>query len=160
MSQPAYEPYDDALDEDLDLDDVTLAEGVVDHSALRAVRTKRADSALPVYGSVDEFVREWLRYVYRRPVGHRLRWAADWWNYDEAVNRLTVMWRSWEALRQDPGVGMSHWYRDHADYHMAILLSPDGPFAGSNGDQHTNNRGDPLPYTAPPDGMFPDERQL
>ena len=110
--------------------------------------------------SVDEFVREWLRFVYRRPVGHRLRWAADWWNYDEAVNRLTAMWRSWETLRQDPGVGTSPWYRDHADYHMSILLSPDGPFAGADGEQHTNNRGEPLPYTAPPEGMFPDEREL
>ncbi|UUE22524.1 DUF4913 domain-containing protein [Microbacterium sp. J1-1] len=35
-----------------------------------------------VYGSVDEFVREYLRHMYTRPVGGgnaRYRWAAEWW---------------------------------------------------------------------------------
>ena len=34
-----------------------------------------------VYGSVDEFVREYLRHMYTRPVGPgnaHYRWAADW----------------------------------------------------------------------------------
>jgi len=31
-------------------------------------------------------------------------------------------------------------------------LSPNGPFAASD-DQ--NKRGDPLPYAAPPEGLFP-----
>ena len=38
---------------------------------------------------------------------------------------------------------------------MAILLSPDGPFAQST---DTCDPGDPLPYTAPPAGWFPDMR--
>lgn len=33
------------------------------------------------------------------------------------------------ALRQDPTTGISVWFRDHADHHMAVLLDPDsGPF--------------------------------
>ena len=52
------------------------------------------------YGSVDEFVREYLRHVYRRAINGRSRvWAARWWEYDEAVIRLEALWRAWEHLR-------------------------------------------------------------
>ncbi len=109
------------------------------------------------YGSVDEFVREYLRMVYRRRIDGRNRcWAGEWWRYDEAVIRLEALWRAWESLRLDAATGMSSWWRDHADYHMAILMSPDGPFAdATEGTENTCKRGDPLPYVAPPDGMFP-----
>jgi hypothetical protein len=51
--------------------------------------------------------------------------------------------------------GASVWWRDHADHHMRMLLDPQGPFSNSK-DQ--NRPGDPLPYTAPPEGLFPDVR--
>lgn len=55
------------------------------------------------YGSVDEFLREYLRNVYRRKIDGKTRvWAARWWEYDEAVIRIEALWRSWEHLRQDP----------------------------------------------------------
>ncbi|MEU2201687.1 DUF4913 domain-containing protein [Isoptericola sp. NPDC019482] len=114
------------------------------------------------YGSVDEFVREHLRYVYRRKIGGRggagARWDAEWWKHEEAVIRLEALWRSWEHLRQDAATGMSVWWRDHADHHMGILMSPDGPFAAAEGDANSNKLGDPLPYIPPPEGMFPDVR--
>lgn len=108
------------------------------------------------YGSVDEFVREYLRHVYRRRIDGRHRcWAAEWWKYDEAVIRLEALWRSWEHLRQDPATGMSVWWRDHADHHMTALMDPDGPFAlAAEGEKNTCKRGDPLPYVAPPEGLF------
>ncbi|WP_454730409.1 DUF4913 domain-containing protein [Cellulosimicrobium protaetiae] len=114
------------------------------------------------YGSVDEFVREYLRNVYRRHIAgrgeHRV-WAAEWWKYDEAVIRLEALWRAWEHLRQDPATGMSVWWRDHVDHHMAVLLDPqNGPFGPVDGEHDRNTPGDPLPYTAPPEGMFPDVR--
>jgi len=111
-----------------------------------------------MYGSVDEFVREYLRHMYTRPVGGgnaRYRWAADWWRHPEAVARLEGLWRSWEHLRQDPAIGASTWWRDHADHHMTILLSPDGPFARS---KDACDPGEPLPYIEPPAGWFPDMR--
>lgn len=113
------------------------------------------------YGSVDEFVREYLCHVYKRRIDGRHRlWAGRWWQYEEAVNRLTALWRAWESLRLDPDTGMSTWWRDHADYHMAILMSPDGPFIlDIDGPENTCRPGDPLPYVAPPAGMFPDIRQ-
>ena len=111
-----------------------------------------------VYGSVDEFVREYLITTYRRVIagtGQGAVWAANWWDYDEAVIRLTALWRSWEQLRLDPATGMSVWWKDHADHHMAVLLDSRGPFANSDS---KNRTGEPLPYTPPPPGMFPDER--
>lgn len=113
------------------------------------------------YGSVDEFVREYLCVVYRRPInGNQLVWAADWWRYTEAVVRLEALWRSWEHLRLDPATGMSVWLRDHADHHMAVLMDPRGPFAGAPVTDEKNrvSKGKPLPYEPPPEGMFPDVR--
>ena len=111
------------------------------------------------FGSVDEFVRERLRFTYSRRVGPQgpNRWGAEWWRYPEAISRLDALWRAWEALRLEPTFGMSVWWRDHADHHMRMLMSPEGPFADS---RDTNAQGEPLPYTAPPAGMFVDVRLL
>ncbi|WP_422117706.1 DUF4913 domain-containing protein [Brachybacterium sp. UNK5269] len=115
-----------------------------------------------VYGSVDEFVREYLRHVYRRQTSDHRVWAARWWEYDEAVIRLEALWRAWEHLRLDPSTGMSVWWRDHADHHMAVLMDPEGPFASAEryGDENEALKGAPLPYEAPPEGLFPDAREL
>lgn len=104
------------------------------------------------YANVDEFFRHFLRPVYRRPINARTTfWAADWWRHPEAVLRLDAMWRSWEQARLDPATGMATWLRDTADYHMAILMSPQGPFGTS---QDACDPGDALPYTQPPPELF------
>ncbi|HOB80937.1 MAG TPA: DUF4913 domain-containing protein, partial [Ornithinibacter sp.] len=110
------------------------------------------------YGSVDEFVREFIVPVFRRQVGDRAqrRWSAEWWRNTEAIVRLEALWRSWEHLRLDPATGMSVWLRDHADHHLGVLWDPDGPFAKST---DTARPGEPLPYTPPPAGLFTDVRQ-
>jgi len=109
------------------------------------------------YGSVDEFVREHLVNIYRRKVGpqSQRRWAAEWWQSAEAISRLESLWRSWEHLRLEGTTGMSVWWLQHADPQMRALMDPDGPFALS---EDENKRGGPLPYTAPPVGMFLDVR--
>jgi hypothetical protein len=160
-----------ALEDALDQTVLDELEAQAATAAARAVRDElQALDAEPepveptlYFGSVDEFVGEYLVNAYRRRVdGQRTMWAADWWKYDEAVIRLEALWRSWEELRQDPATGMSVWWRDHADHHMSVLLSADGPFApaGEGGPErsNTNEKGQPLPYTAPPAGMFPDVR--
>jgi hypothetical protein len=120
------------------------------------------EQAAPIlrFGSVDEFVRDYLRNIYRRRIDGRHRcWAGRWWEYAEAVLRLEALWRSWEYLREDPAGGMSVWLRDHADYHMRVLMDPDGPFAtATEGPENMSRKGEPLPYVAPPEGMFPDMR--
>ncbi|MDF9878465.1 DUF4913 domain-containing protein [Cellulosimicrobium cellulans] len=135
-----------------------------DHARPIAVEQADHEDGAPTlyYGSVDEFVREYLRHAYRRHIAgrgeHRV-WAAEWWKYDEAVIRLEALWRAWEHLRQDPATGMSVWWRDHADHHMAVLLDPqNGPFGPLDGEQDRNVPGAPLPYAVPPEGMFPDVR--
>ncbi|MGO1834331.1 MAG: DUF4913 domain-containing protein, partial [Actinomycetaceae bacterium] len=113
------------------------------------------------YGSVDEFVREYLRNVYSRRIDGRHRvWAGRWWEHPEAVIRLDALWRSWEHLRHDAATGMSVWWRDHADHHIAVPMDSDGPFAeATDGEENLSKRGAPLPYVAPPAGMLPDERE-
>jgi hypothetical protein len=54
-----------------------------------------------------------------------------------------------------PTIGMSVWLRDHADYQMGVRLAKDGPFKKS---QDESRDGEPLPYTPPPVGLFPNER--
>ncbi|WP_420162356.1 DUF4913 domain-containing protein [Nocardiopsis sp. CNT-189] len=115
------------------------------------------DQAELYFGSVDEFVREYITPLYRRKVSARgqRRWSAEWWTNPEAIARLESLWRAWENLRLDGGTGMSTWWRDHADHHMSALFDPDGPFAASTDE---NKLGEPLPYTPPPPGLFPDAR--
>ena len=121
----------------------------------------QVSEALPelYFGSTDEFVREFVCPVFRRSVGEtgraEYRWSARWWESAEAVIRLEAMWRSWEHHRLDPAIGISTWLRDHADYHLSVLMSPTGPFGAS---RDTASVMDPLPYAAPPPGLFPDVR--
>ena len=111
------------------------------------------------YGSVDEFVREYVCKMFRRNVGETgradYRWSARWWESAEAITRLEALWRSWEHLRLDPATGMSVWLRDHADHHLGVLMSPSGPWSTS---RDTAGPGQPLPYEPPPPGLFTDVR--
>lgn len=152
----------DDLTEDLHIRAGTAAADAVAEQLASIDDDPGADGVAPelYFGSVDEFVREYLISAYRRRIdGQHRVWAARWWEYDEAVIRLEALWRAWETLRQDASTGMSVWWRDHADHHMAVLMSPDGPFAGlKESDENRNKKGEPLPYEAPPEGLFPDVR--
>lgn len=109
------------------------------------------------FASLEAFVEQFIVPVFRRKVEERAahRWAPDWWRYPEAVVRLEALWRAWEHLRLDPALGMSVWLRDHADHHLGVLFSPDGPFSQAKGQAKWN---EPLPYEPPPPGLFGTER--
>ena len=113
------------------------------------------------YGSVDEFVREFVCPIFRRNVGEEgradYRWSARWWESAEAITRLEAMWRAWEHLRMDASTGTSVWLRDHADHHLGVLMSPTGPWALS---KDTAGPDEPLPYEPPPPDLFPDVRDV
>lgn len=81
----------------------------------------------PYYPSAADFFERWLAptWEYRASA----IWCPKWWVHPEAVNRITALWLVWEHLRTDPATGMSVFWRDHADYHLGILSSPDGPLA-------------------------------
>ncbi len=118
--------------------------------------TPNGDPAPKLYfRSVEVFVGEYLLDLYRRPVASTAStWCAEWWRHAEAIVRLEALWRSWEQLRLDPATGMSVWLRDHADPHMAVLLSSDGPFKGCTEKKHSDRPLRPLPSTAAPAGQF------
>lgn len=108
------------------------------------------------FQNLDQFVHH-LAILYARDVGAagaELRWEPKWWESPEAVSRLEALWRAWEALRLDGALGMSVWWRDHADHHMSILLSASGPFKRGQGEARA---GAPLPLEPVPEGFFAEE---
>ena len=142
--------------------------GRLDTSQLEGLATQAAERALGeladppeglYYQTVQQWVEEWLLPVYRRSVqGHERTWCPQWWRHPEAVARLESLWRAWEQLRQDPGTGLSVWFRDHADHHMTILLDADGPFKGCGEGKHSERPLPQLPNDPAPEGMFqPDQ---
>jgi hypothetical protein len=90
-----------------------------------------------VYDSVDEWVHDYYLPTFVRPIGGEIRWCAEWQRHQEAVVRFEAMWRSWEALRLDGGIGMSTWLINHLDPNAAMLLSRTGPFAQCTPDRHS-----------------------
>ena len=156
------DPFDDdfvAAPAAVEEADDGAAEGAAD---AESNERERAEEEVPelVFASVDEWLRRHWRFTYRRRVSAKGdgtgRWRARYWEHDEALQRLEALWRGWEASRQDPGLGTSAWWVNHADPHMSVLLSLSGPFAGSTDENQT---GDPLPYRRPPAGLFEGDRQ-
>lgn len=113
-----------------------------------------SEAAPPLrYPNVEAWVGGWLAAAAARQLGGPFVWCAEWWRHVEAVSRLEAMWRTWEALRHDAVFGMSVWWRDHADPHLAVLLSRDGgPFAGCGVSRHTELPD--LASSAPPAGWW------
>jgi len=130
------------------LDDV-LAElaGERDEPAPAAAAAPVAAAAeiAPVYGDADQWVRDvfvLLLGEYKRQSaagrGDGLRWCPRWWAHPLALDRLESLWRAWEALRLDPGTGLSVWYRDHFAPALADLTGSDGPFRGCDSQRHVD----------------------
>ncbi|PSK84184.1 uncharacterized protein DUF4913 [Murinocardiopsis flavida] len=109
----------------------------------------------PVFKNVQEFVVYRFIPMYCRPTGGEYRWCAEWWRHSEAVSRFHALWHSWEVLRWEPGTGMSVWYRDHLDPHLAALLSKTGPFRACTPHGHVDP--EQLPSVPAPLGWFEDE---
>jgi Domain of unknown function (DUF4913) len=112
------------------------------------------------YGSLGEFAT-WLLDVYRRSTrGHARVFCPEWWKHPEAVARMDALWRAFEQLRQDPGTGMSVFWRDHTDHHMSVLLDADGPFKGCE-ESHSDHPLGPIHQEQPPAVLFErDDRGL
>lgn len=94
-----------------------------------------------VFRDVDQFVSGYLALVLERRVASGptpgITWCPRWWAHPEALSRLYALWRAWEALRiTDPHTGMSIWWRDHLDPHLAALTGNAGPFSRCGADRH------------------------
>ncbi|SCL25889.1 DUF4913 domain-containing protein [Micromonospora inyonensis] len=105
----------------------------------------------PVFRNIDQFVSGYLALVLERRVASGptpgINWCPRWWAHPEALSRLYALWRAWEALRvNDPHTGMSVWWRDHLDPHLAVLTGDAGPFTRCGSDRHR----DPEPLHVEP----------
>jgi hypothetical protein len=94
----------------------------------------------PVYDNVQDWVSDHFIPIYRRPIGGEYRWCPQWWRHAEAIERLTALWQSWEAMRLQPGTGTANWLRDHLDHQLPVLLGRSGPFAQCGEDEHITPR--------------------
>ncbi|MFI6167060.1 DUF4913 domain-containing protein [Nocardia sp. NPDC051052] len=111
-----------------------------------------------IYASVVEFVENYLSLVYRRQVTDLSDtvWCPEWFQHAEAVARLDAMWRAWEYFRLNGATGLSVWFLDHADPHMAKLFDPKGPFKYCSVRNGHKDMLSPLPLKSPQHGMFGD----
>lgn len=110
------------------------------------------------YANVVDFVENYLSVIYRRQVTDLSDtvWCPEWWQHAEAIARLDALWRAWEHYRQDGATGLSVWFLDHADPHMAKLFDPKGPFKYCSVRNGHKDMLSPLPTKAPQNGMFSD----
>lgn len=109
------------------------------------------------FANVAEFVEVYLSRIYARDVSAPgTRWCRQWWKHGEAIARLEALWRSWEVARLDPGDGASNWWLGHADPHMRVLLSEDGPFRYCKDGTHSTARSSSmtLPTDPAPTSLF------
>lgn len=115
-------------------------------SAVESEEKEATDDFQLVYqNSIDWFEQYWC-YVYRRETSTRAPlWCEAWWKHPEALTRIELMWRSWEAARQsDPMTGVAAWMVNIADPMMAQLFSPDGTFKGCIDARHVDRENEEL----------------
>ncbi|MGC1207873.1 MAG: DUF4913 domain-containing protein [Ornithinimicrobium sp.] len=108
------------------------------------------------FASLPEFVSEFLVQVWRKELLAGC-WCDQWWEHPEAVLRLEATWDAFEALRLEPGTGVSVWTRDHLDYHMRVLTSREtSPFYRCDIEKGRHVTPEPWPTKQPPAGLFRD----
>lgn len=128
-----------------------LETAVLDLEANGAPRASQGPQTAPEpdYPDLETWVAEWFAPIFGRRLG-ATHWCTVWWQHDEAVFRLEALWRSWETLRLDGGMGMAIWIRDHLDNGRRELQGPEGPFQACDGTDH--NPPPALPVTPTPPG--------
>ena len=113
---------------------------------------------VPCFGSLEEWVASVFAPTFARRATPTFRWCSEWWRHPEAISRLEALWRSWEALRTDPLLGMSTWYSGHLDHQLPILTAAAGPFAECDPTRHFPPETDQLAHTPAPNGWWPPAR--
>jgi hypothetical protein len=133
-----------------------------EEQSLEAIRRDEEEATRPAemyYPNVVEFVTDRLVHLVQKPTPESGRvWCPEWYRHASALSRLDGIWRAWEFLRFDPGLGMSTWWVHHVDPNLAALMDPaTGPFARC-GDGHDADGNQPLPHVPAPEGVFTDQR--
>jgi len=105
---------------------------------------------LPCFDSLEAWVADVFAATYARRSTPTFRWCAQWWRHPEAIARLEVLWRSWEALRTDPLLGIASWHSSHLDQQLPILTGAAGPFADCDPTRHFDANSPTCPSSPPP----------
>jgi len=128
----------------------------VDEPASGRLAEDDAGHAPRQFDHLAAFIEDWFCEIGWLDVDTSSRiWCPEWWRHAAAIVRLEAIYRSFEHLRLDPALGISTWLRDHADYHLGVLLDPNGPFKGcSIRNGHDSARDRVLPVIPAPDGLF------
>jgi hypothetical protein len=90
----------------------------------------------PAFSTLEDWVTGFFLPTFPRQFGGELRWCTQWHDHPEALLRLEALWRSWEALRLDPTLGIATWLTNYADPQLAALLHRSGTFASCTPDRH------------------------
>lgn len=112
----------------------------------------------PYCDSLEAWVTTVFCPTFARRSTPTFRWCSEWWRHPEAISRLEALWRSWEALRLDPLLGMASWYSSHLDQQLPILTSAAGPFADCDPTRHFPPETDRLAHTPAPADWWPPSR--
>lgn len=123
-------------------------------------RPGRQDAFSPCFDSLEDWVVSVFCKTYVRRSTPAFRWCGEWWRHPEAISRLEALWRSWEALRLDPLLGMSSWYASHLDHQLPVLTSAAGPFADCDPTQHFPPADERLHHVTAPTDWWPPARGL
>lgn len=134
--------YDDGYDDDLD-ETIEPAGQAPDEAAPagKAADTE-GEAPKPLFADFSEFVVKLIGPTISRKVsqqsGGSVRWDPDWWRYPEVVMRMEIMWRTFEVARrqEDPNV-LESWFRQVLDYHLGVIMSPNGPMTNATGPSPT-----------------------
>jgi hypothetical protein len=59
----------------------------------------------PMYGDVEEWVRDVFAPVFARSIGGPVKWCVQWWAHDEAVLHLEALWPTSKNLTEAAGDG-------------------------------------------------------
>ena len=117
-----------------------------------------ADAAEPP-GPYCTSLEDWVSSVFCPTFVRRstptFRWCGQWWRHAEAISRLEALWRSWEALRTDPLLGIATWYAGHLDPQLPILTAAAGPFADCDPTRHFPPETNRLAHTPAPEHWWP-----
>lgn len=80
----------------------------------------------PTFAEVEAWVSDTFSRLWARPITNTHRWCSQWFQHEEAVERLTALYVAWNEARQT-GRKLA-WWRD-ADATMQALTDAAGTFA-------------------------------
>jgi hypothetical protein len=144
-SRVGPEPRQRAADPEAIVDQLSILNPEVLLNPESRLNPSSGDATAPGYAQLEDWVEMYFLPTFQRPFGGELRWCTVWKEHAEAIVRLQALWRSWEALRVEPRLGMITWLTSYLGPQLDALLARSGPFAQCTLDRHTTPTGHCMP---------------